>query len=477
MRMVVVVAVATACGGGGETEVDAGAPPDVALSTVRGTRTLDSHSQSEVTSQPVDLQNTAVVAWVLGADGMYRSIDGTGTVDGDFSIDGVPEELVHVQLDDAYAGTSERDVDFGRDYTGRRGSATGLVGASFTFNLDNLRAWRDNDVLLYYSANTGLWLMYFENYAAVEPVVGEAALSGFTVDWQGWPLVDSTQGDRASVVQYEALTLGGEYVTHPIRVYHAPSFLQESGSDTTLTGSFEEILQTESLSLEWNVAADISHANAVYPEARAGLGEATLSVQPGGINPMFFFQRPSLVEFPFVFSTGALDLDIPYGNPFPAEWPLFVTASMFFTTDYQLPDLMPGPIFAHMGTVVDLESYTGTIAVELSPVRTIFFSGLSEPDETPTVSWSPPTIGVPTSYRVDVLRLFDNGGETDNQLMASLTTTETELAIPPGILIEGETYVFRIAAIRSPNLDMASHPHRTPIPMAFAEALSRPILL
>jgi hypothetical protein len=64
----------------------------------------------------------------------------------------------------------------------------------------------------------------------------------------------------------------------------------------------------------------------------------------------------------------------------------------------------------------------------------------------PVIAWTAPQGTVtPNGYTVEVVRLYDMG-VTKSQVVASLTTSETSLELPPGVLKSGEKYgLFLIA--------------------------------
>jgi hypothetical protein len=66
---------------------------------------------------------------------------------------------------------------------------------------------------------------------------------------------------------------------------------------------------------------------------------------------------------------------------------------------------------------------------------------------TPTVSWSPPETGAAARYRVMIRRLDPMGS---SRIVASLTTGETSIELPEGLLFEGDYYYVRVFANDTP---------------------------
>jgi hypothetical protein len=87
-----------------------------------------------------------------------------------------------------------------------------------------------------------------------------------------------------------------------------------------------------------------------------------------------------------------------------------------------------------------LTSSTGTAASAFGPRTGV--------GTTPSLSWMAPATGTPTSYLVEVLRLYANGARSAAAPVASFYTagTATRVAIPPGVLAAGNVYYARVTA-------------------------------
>ncbi len=110
------------------------------------------------------------------------------------------------------------------------------------------------------------------------------------------------------------------------------------------------------------------------------------------------------------------------------------------------------------------------VAPTLGPVRVPLlngsgaFSTLTGVGTAPTLSWSPPTTGVPTSYVVQLYWLHASGTASASAPVASFTVagTSTQVVVPPGLLTAGNTYYARITARFIPTGDaFDSAPFRT----------------
>jgi len=136
---------------------------------------------------------------------------------------------------------------------------------------------------------------------------------------------------------------------------------------------------------------------------------------------------------------------------------------------------------ASVGRTEPITSAATTVDPTLGPATTPLvnglgaFSPLAGVGTTPTFSWSPPAVGVPTSYTVEVFLLSASAGATVSTRVASLTTAGTAIQVPPGVLAAGSTYYARITAVVpvSPGIDsFATAPNRFNNIYAYASLLT-----
>jgi hypothetical protein len=101
-----------------------------------------------------------------------------------------------------------------------------------------------------------------------------------------------------------------------------------------------------------------------------------------------------------------------------------------------------------------------------------FFADRSSVGTTPTLRWSPPSLGTVTFYSVQVYLLANNGGNTTKTPIAILYTQRTSLLIPTGVLSAGQAYAFKIHAWQVPGMNFAKAPFITGPTVAFADVIS-----
>jgi len=87
---------------------------------------------------------------------------------------------------------------------------------------------------------------------------------------------------------------------------------------------------------------------------------------------------------------------------------------------------------------------------------------------TPTVSWSPPSLGTPSRYE---LGLFDRTSGSPVNWRATVRTTATSFSLPPGLLEAGHVYGLVLAAVSEPNA-APSAPFRSTLPFEQAGTLT-----
>lgn len=76
-------------------------------------------------------------------------------------------------------------------------------------------------------------------------------------------------------------------------------------------------------------------------------------------------------------------------------------------------------------------------------------------------------------YRVEVYRLATSGPSGTRSLrVARLWTSDASVKIPPGLLTNGEYYFFRVTAMSSPGLTIASSPFTYTFPYGEAAAVT-----
>jgi hypothetical protein len=160
---------------------------------------------------PEDLAAYTIQAYLREGDG-FRVIDGIGTADGTFRIDGVPDgetyylKLVNPAGTASFNVTALRCVELDRYLGGRSDAVTVSLSQPLELHLDNMQPWGNQDWLIAEVFNTSTENWAFEDVLAPPLARGATSIDG-TYDW-GCPyncysyrvgrrpaLIDTSRGD------------------------------------------------------------------------------------------------------------------------------------------------------------------------------------------------------------------------------------------------------------------------------------------
>ncbi len=199
-----------------------------------------------------------------------------------------------------------------------------------------------------------------------------------------------------------------------------------------------------------------------------------------------FAEHPPHQFFPWLFQfipPGATMADIPmtitYGqNP----WGAATRSTFAVTLGYSVSVTAPGATSAGVITISTsayrpISQLTGDITPRVSRITAPKVNGLDAnlsqtgTTETPTISWTPPSLGTPTRYTVYLYRVLNQGGATIASASAQFQTTSTSLRIPPGFLTAGNAYTIGIRSEIVPGYD-AVKPFATVLEQEVADTIT-----
>jgi hypothetical protein len=162
-----------------------------------------------------------------------------------------------------------------------------------------------------------------------------------------------------------------------------------------------------------------------------------------------------------------------YGNPFDFGQEL---GSLYVTLRTNVQNLLPEKtperlraLFTFQGPIAEFNGKP--IQPALGLPQNIRVGGKTTPytqvtagvGVEPAITWSPPALGTPSSYRVTVVDLTDILDKDGNPLyrrnIALFDVTTTSVKLPPGLLESGKFYYFQVAARIRDNVDRAA-PYR-----------------
>ena len=422
-----------------------------------------------------DLSTTQVAAYFPDGSAGYTTIAGTGTSAGTFAINKVPGGFYLLQLGNLYFWTQNGTTHADTYADTRPNPAQAGSSTTVTFNLSNVHPWQTTDILELFSANNATYLSF-------DGTTGETKFTG-TYPYGG-ALSDAAFGDRYYSTQLITQPLGGSPFVALGRSFTVPQFTQADGSDTTIAGAMQTVLQTEQFEANLN-GGDISNAAAEI-NASGTLSDTSvfLDAFPGSLGNGVATASPDLVGYSLgnglPFLTSNTDLGpVFYANPFPATWPLFTGYVWSVDVPYTTPgasigtDLF-GSVFG-FGTTLPTSTQPLELLISGPTTPTVngqkFASNLSGVGLTPSLAWSAPATGKASYYQLFVWRLSKNGSASAVTLVDTLQTSATSLTLPPGLLVSGDAYVFDLWAYTVQGYSVA-WPLKFRLPYGAADVMS-----
>jgi hypothetical protein len=424
---------------------------------------------------PVDLSTMTVAAFAPNGVGGYTFLPGSGTSSGTFTIPSVPSGFYLLQLGSIYLWTSNTTVNADFDSAERFDTTPANQNTTVTFDLTNLHAWQDTDFFEMVCPNNAA----FDSYAAT---AGQTTLTG-TFPYFG-NLSIGTEGDQYYLIQLITQNVSGLSFIAAGRYMAPPKFTQTQGSDTPINGRLKTLAQKYTFEANINGADLAAQALAANPKATLDATVIALDVYPGSLAKGENTSTPDLVGYgfgnnPLLTTNGDLG-QVSYGNPFSSTWPLFDIYQWQAYTIYTAPGATNGaPIFTLAA------GDDATLPTSANPIKPLvgvlskpsinhknFFADRTGVGTTPTLKWSPPSVGTATFYAVQVFQVANNGGNTTKTLIARLITPRTSLLIPKGLLSAGQAYVFRIRTWYVPGINFAKTPFKSGPTSALADVVS-----
>jgi hypothetical protein len=445
--------------------------PAASAEDLAKTRTVSGHQivHYKDAPVPVDLSQVTIAAYVPNGSG-YNVITGTGTTQGTFTISGVPtgNYLLQFGVEYLWTNASKVNLDTNSDY--RSTVVPANSDSTLTFDILNLNAWQDTDVFEIVCPNNLSW-------ESTDDYLYGGMSSGATSFTGTYPYVGNLSEASLKDQYYVADLVTQEVSNIPMpalaRYYAVPKFTQAQDSNTSINGTLKAIAQTNTLEGNANGADLANEALAANPGAILADMSFGFDVYPGSLSKGFTTDAPDLILYEG-YSGGPPILDqngdigpIAYGNPYPKSWPLFVIYEYDAATFYTAPGASNSA-----SLTTSAYGYTTTLPTATSPIvplvgvvqnpnvnGTSFFANQTGAGVAPTLTWSAPSVGTATFYRVRVNLLSNNGGNSTFTTVAVLSTQETSLQIPPGVLTAGQAYVFLINARYTSGLNFAKNPY------------------
>lgn len=461
--------------------------PDV--SDVTGNVVVHFSTDTGVVDQGLDLTSTDIVAYAELGDGGFATVNGTGNADGSFVVRAVPNGPFQLRVGTTVLVHPPRSVVVDYYAAGRPDATFEYVGADLgAVHVDNVAPWQP-----WYPYNIGELMILSSNAASTgllafkpDPPPGATSIdvinAELTLDYAA---IDSTRGDRATLVQWNTRNDAGSIGTESlfVRAMDLPNPMFGMYQSFTIAGTLQPVPASQTISTAWDSPGFLVYAPRLAPggaTATRGMGVvAAANAQPPGVSlPVFIANRRRTYGSLLVnLIADANDTGTPstlsFGNPFPS-WSLWAYAAFDVTPTLTAPDIEGGTYStkpkAGFTRFTPLASF-GASPLEpmLTPPGDVRIDGadalgaLPPVGATPTFTWTAamsldPAFGGGRLTYVVTLQPMTSDPDVSSYLFS---TGETHLVVPPGRLQQGVSYYATVEALASPGSDPANPAYDT----------------
>jgi hypothetical protein len=454
-------------------EKDAGASDPGGL--VTGVRVFRFITDDGELALPSDISRTTIRA-IVDRNGVTTEYAGLGRADGTFEIPGVPPGPFMLRFRNFWVATSAQHLVLDQVALGRPDAVAATLPMTITFNADNLEPWVPDSYMAIFCSNSGASSLLIFN---TSPPADETAF-GFTTDYSLITrplLLDASRGDVLTIAQ-----MVHQPTPYPHSVAKRGAVVSgvtlEDGVDATIDATFTE-LPLDDVALDWRTTEFEALTSAVHPTAVFARHRLSFEPVPAGLSRGRYGDGPRVAFIERAPGAGNLTMNLRYGNPYAgtAIAPAYLAEMTF---DYQLAGATPRTISAFIRQGGPLNAIDGVpLRPLLSPPSMLRINGQPATTERtgvgvrPTISWSPPAIGVPDGYLVSIYELSIVDGATMETLLATIRTRETSVTVPPTILSAGHSYFFVVAAAVNGGIDYQTTPFLRGYPDRVAPAYTR----
>lgn len=445
----------------------------------------------------------SISALVPTASG-YERLPGTFSPDGSgFTIHAVPAGRYFLQIEGMPRQqgpilyeftTSTPDLSSVVSY--RSDLARATLPTPVTLNVSNLDPWIQGTTITgdrfeISSSQANLTLRPWLRSAG--PPAGSTSFSG-VIDWQSVPnlvadnavggLPDASKGDVVWFYQARHQTIGsGPSAAVYLPATKAARFSNltlRDGAPVTIDVPLASIPQTGRFTADVRYSQFAALAPDVNPSARSNQFSFDVFAKAHGVQfpdapEDQMVVRPLLIAYDF--TTGASSLPdtiygtVPYGQF--SDQPLWqeFRQTLYF---YDVPVSPPGAASFTWTAILSVQEpmSSAPIAPALGPVRAPRVNGrdLFQPQSgvglQPTISWSAPALGAPTSVLVNISAVDTGAG------LQATVRTGSSFTVPPGVLSPGKSYVVLLTAQQAPWDGPDAPPLRYGVPLYTADCIT-----
>jgi hypothetical protein len=364
-------------------------------------------------------------------------------------------------------------LDLRGNMVGRRDAVAPTMPTPVSVELTGLDPWSQATSLLELgSASVALsTYAWGASVGAPDLPAGATTASGI-LDWHALfpglpqPLLDASKGDVAWLHQVSPrAVVGGPFDG---TVYQAASralrlsgVTLASGAPGTLTGALAPTPAQGALHVTVDPSAWAAHRAEMGPgvDTRPHALQIQVQAQPFGAGPAapLPMYRADLLGYTGPDDTAG-PLELTFGRFLDAPWTERLTVTWHAVVPYPVPgSSTPGAAQVSAGATLPMP-VDGVLraGLTLSPVTAPTIDGADllvaqgAVGTTPLLAWSPPTLGVATSYTVLIYQLGGGGGTSPLAPALVAVTYETHLRVPPYVLTAGQSYLVVLKASAGP---------------------------
>jgi hypothetical protein len=468
---IVLAATAFACGGSGHGGIDSSAQvdgglPDLGLDStdqVGGTAIITWVNARGSIDVPVDYTGATIGAFTEDTTGTHTYYEGSGTVDGTFSVPGVPTAAPFVlRVKEASSpvtlviasGGEARTFDLGNVWGGRPDVALSMSQTTaYAFDLALGVPWDSN-----------YWYIAFDFRSVTTSSDPASVTPGATtlhVDFTGpyTVLLDGVgRGDILSFTTMRSTPLAGGLTATILRSALVTSdVVITDGVENPVTGTLA-LPPQKTLAADWRRSEFAAHRADLSPTATDWYDHVSVTCGPPLTSGATVAVPLALALVSARTGTSDATFDVMYGDPFPDGWRRVVSAATHTTVALSPPDA--GSVIGQ-GAGIQVSDFAENVAARpirplVTPARAFMVEGASALAEqsgfglTPELTWQPPAIGAPSLYRISVFMVLTAAEASSGRrppLVAEMYTASTRARIPPGILDSGRSYSFWLTTI------------------------------
>jgi hypothetical protein len=426
---------------------------------------------------------------------------------GNFTVANVPAGTYWLSFTDGagqawFFQTSASSVDLGYDLVGRASpalaAATGATPVTIDFTNGGLDPWDvAGDQLQLSSSGADLWDPLLSAGALAAGATSGSAVEDWFASAAGRPLDLLAPADVLAMHQLHGASATSTpdgtvytYVAATRASTQAGVTLTDGGSLVSIT--FPALVApatSGSLAVDWTLPAFEALQTSMVPAGAAGTSTYALTVGASARTLAWPAPRsraagaPTLLQLRPASGAAAVTfaVPLPYGHALdPATWIEWREAALTAHADFTTPGATaPVRLDVTLGQREPMSpAPTVPIVPLLGPIQLPQVNGaaatapLTGVGPTPTLAWTAPATGTPTSYSVELYRLDASGPASTAIRVVTLVTTGTSLRLPPGVLASGSTYLAMVTARAVAGEAPATAPLRTANVFAWASAVT-----